>query len=116
MMVTGLNLSLNDAVADDKQSPPTQTKVKKTKDEKAARKAQRAADEKRKADEKTADEYTHYVHLANGDVVRVKEENLPGHFGADQTAPYGHYETGGHVHVVTGIYPRETKQATEEKK
>lgn len=97
-------------LATDQQTVPAGTKVRRTPEEKAARKARREADARQAEEAKKAEDFTHYVHLANGEVHRVTEENLPGHFGADPSAPYGHYITAGHVHVVTGVYPRETKE------
>lgn len=95
---------INDDFPDDVPEKP-----KRTAEEKAARKD--AKERQRVADLKAADnDYTYYVHLANGEVHRVKEKDLPGHFGADPTAPHGHFITGGHVHVVTGVYPREIKE------
>lgn len=49
-----------------------------------------------------------YVHLANGDVKRVKESDFPDSLTVDTL---GHYETNGpngiDVHHVIGVYPVE---------
>lgn len=47
-----------------------------------------------------------YVHLSNGDVVRVAEEDLPGHAGADN--PFGYWQRDGNLYHVIGVYPVET--------
>lgn len=47
----------------------------------------------------------YYVHLANGDVKRAKESDLPAAGGTN--APYGHWQTGGQSHHIIGIYPVE---------
>lgn len=47
-----------------------------------------------------------YVHLANGDVIRVKESDLP--VGSGTNAPLGHWQRGKSVFLVTGIYPVES--------
>jgi hypothetical protein len=49
-----------------------------------------------------------YVHLANGDVVRVKESDVP---GAESLA---HFIKDGHAHTVIGVYPVESKTSTED--
>lgn len=48
-----------------------------------------------------------YVHLANGDVERVSEEDLPEHAGG--TGDNRYWQRDGQVHTVIGIYPVETK-------
>lgn len=47
-----------------------------------------------------------YVHLANGDVIRVKESDLP--VGSGTNAPLGHWQRGKSVFLVTGVYPVES--------
>jgi hypothetical protein len=47
-----------------------------------------------------------YVHLANGQVLRVNDEDLPGASGVQN--PHGHWQTGNKVYEVIGIYPVET--------
>lgn len=51
-----------------------------------------------------------YVHLANGQVLRLKESDLPGYAGSN--AQHGHVTLNGAVHTVIGVYPVET--ATKE--
>jgi len=46
-----------------------------------------------------------YVHLANGDHVRVKESDLPP--GAGTNAPLGFWQRGNSVFHVVGVYPVE---------
>jgi len=46
-----------------------------------------------------------YVHLANGQVLRVNESDLPSHAGSN--AHNGHWQTGNKVYQVIGIYPVE---------
>lgn len=48
-----------------------------------------------------------YVHLANGDVERAHESDLPGAAGTN--ALHGYWEKDGSVHHVIGVYPVETK-------
>lgn len=48
-----------------------------------------------------------YVHLANGDILRVKESDLP--VPAGTNAPNGFWHRNGLVHFVTGIFPAERK-------
>jgi hypothetical protein len=48
-----------------------------------------------------------YVHLANGDVERVAESDLPGNAG--HGAAHGFWEKDNAVHYVTGVYPVETE-------
>lgn len=46
-----------------------------------------------------------YVWLANGDVKRVKESDLPTPAGTN--APYGHWQIGTSVFLIVGVYPVE---------
>lgn len=46
-----------------------------------------------------------YVHLANGEVKRAKESDLPAAGGTN--AHFGHWQQGGKSHYVIGIYPVE---------
>jgi hypothetical protein len=48
-----------------------------------------------------------YVHLANGDVERVAENELPGSAGTN--AQHGHFVKDGHTHTIIGVYPVETE-------
>lgn len=52
------------------------------------------------------EERHYYVHLGNGDVIRVKESDLPQTAGQD--APNGYWTRGGAAHYVIGVYPVET--------
>lgn len=54
-------------------------------------------------DENTESQY--YVHLSNGSVLRVNEEDLPARSGSN--AAMGHWQTGNKVYQVIGIYPVE---------
>lgn len=54
-----------------------------------------------------AAEFTHYVHLSDGTVERVKAEDIPTYVGSN--APHGHFERDGKLYVVTGVYPRESE-------
>jgi hypothetical protein len=47
----------------------------------------------------------YYVHLANGTVLRVDEEDLPARSGSN--AHFGHWQTGNKVYQVIGVYPVE---------
>jgi hypothetical protein len=46
-----------------------------------------------------------YVWLANGEVVRVKESDLPMVGGTN--AVFGHWQVGNKVYLVIGVYPVE---------
>jgi hypothetical protein len=46
-----------------------------------------------------------YVHLANGDVERTRESNLPGAAGTN--AANGYWEKDGKVHYIVGVFPAE---------
>ena len=46
-----------------------------------------------------------YVHLANGDVVRVKEKDLPASAGTNATN--GHWQRDDKVYLIIGVYPVE---------
>lgn len=48
-----------------------------------------------------------YVHLANGEVHRVKQSTVPGSAGTN--APNGYFQHEGHSHFITAVYPVETK-------
>lgn len=48
-----------------------------------------------------------YVHLANGEVVRVKEDDVPTSAGTNATN--GYHTKDGNVFFVTGVYPVESK-------
>lgn len=48
-----------------------------------------------------------YLHLANGDVVRVRAEEVPSNAGAD--APHGYYEHNDAMHLVIDVHPVEVK-------
>jgi len=54
-------------------------------------------------DENAVPQY--YVHLANGTVLRVNEEDLPVRAGSN--AANGHWQTGNKVYQVIGVYPVE---------
>lgn len=54
---------------------------------------------------KPAVEAQFYVWLANGDVKRVKESDLPGVGGTN--AIFGHWQEGNKVFTVVGVYPVE---------
>lgn len=47
----------------------------------------------------------YYVHLANGEVKRVTEVDLPPSGGIE--APYGHWQSDNKVHLIIGVYPVE---------
>lgn len=47
-----------------------------------------------------------YVHLADGSVLRVFNEDLPGSSGAQN--PFGHWQRENKVFEVIGIYPVES--------
>lgn len=47
-----------------------------------------------------------YVHLANGEVRRVKQSDIPRPAGTN--APHGVWQESGKVYVITGVYPVET--------
>jgi hypothetical protein len=47
-----------------------------------------------------------YVWLANGEVLRVDDEDLP--TGGGTGAPHGFWQTGNKVHQVVGVYPVES--------
>ena len=47
-----------------------------------------------------------YVWLADGSVLRVNDEDLPGASGAAN--PHGHWQTGNKVFEIVGIYPTES--------
>jgi hypothetical protein len=51
-----------------------------------------------------------YVWLANGDVLRVENEDLP--LGGHQTL--GHWQRGDKVYQIVGIYPVEEKGLVDE--
>jgi hypothetical protein len=46
-----------------------------------------------------------YVHLSDGTVLRVKDEDLPTASGTN--APYGYWQRGNKVYDVIGVYPVE---------
>lgn len=48
-----------------------------------------------------------YVWLANGDVIRVKESDLPGSAGTN--AAHGHWQKDGNVYLIVAVYPVEDK-------
>jgi len=48
-----------------------------------------------------------YVHLADGQVLRVKKSDTP--IGAGTNAFFGHWQIGNKVFVVTGIFPVEVE-------
>lgn len=48
-----------------------------------------------------------YVHLANGEVKRCEEEDLPQSGGSN--APHGFWVENGKAHYVTGVFPAETE-------
>lgn len=48
-----------------------------------------------------------YVWLANGEVLRAYEEDLPGASGLHN--PHGHWEKDGNVYQVVAVYPVEEK-------
>jgi hypothetical protein len=52
-----------------------------------------------------APEAQFYVHLANGEVKRVKETDLPASGGTN--APYGYWQSGRSVILIIGVYPTE---------
>jgi hypothetical protein len=47
-----------------------------------------------------------YAHLSNGEVVRVRESELPGAAGSN--ALHGYWKQDGKVHHIIGVYPVET--------
>lgn len=47
-----------------------------------------------------------YVWLADGSVLRVNDEDLPGASGAQN--PFGHWQRGNKVYEVVGVYPAES--------
>jgi hypothetical protein len=55
---------------------------------------------------KEVEEPQSYVWLANGQVHRVNDKDLPGASGAQN--PHGHWQTGNKVYEVVGIYPVES--------
>lgn len=73
--------------------------------EKARKAAARSDQEKRHDGANSTEKATHYVHLANGDVERVNEKDLPVASGTNATM--GHYEKNGHSYLVIGVYPVE---------
>lgn len=54
------------------------------------------------------DKPEYYVHLADGSVRRVAEEDLPTTAGTN--AAFGHWVKDGKVYTVIGIYPAEIEQ------
>jgi hypothetical protein len=46
-----------------------------------------------------------YVWLANGEIVKANDEDLPGHAGAGN--PHGFWQKDGKVHTIVGVYPVE---------
>ena len=48
-----------------------------------------------------------YVHLANGEVMRCEEDQLPG--GSGTNAPNGHWVKDGKAFQVIGVYPVENE-------
>lgn len=50
-------------------------------------------------------ERQYYVHLANGEHLRVAESDLPQKAGHD--APNGYWQRGNESHYVVGVYPVE---------
>lgn len=48
-----------------------------------------------------------YVWLANGEVVRAYDEDLPGAAGAAH--PFGFWQKDGSVYQIVGVYPTEDK-------
>jgi hypothetical protein len=46
-----------------------------------------------------------FVWLANGEILRVDEEDVPTASGSN--APFGHWQRGNDVHHVVGVYPAE---------
>lgn len=48
-----------------------------------------------------------YAWLANGDVVRVKQSDLPGTAGTN--ALHGHYEKDGKTYQIVAVYPVESE-------
>lgn len=59
------------------------------------------------APDKPAEEEEFYVHLANGDVERVKRSELPGPAGTN--AVYGYLIKDDAAHHIVGVYPAERK-------
>lgn len=57
--------------------------------------------------EKPEEEEEFYLHLANGEAVRVKASQVPGRAGTN--ALNGHFVKDGYAHYVTGVYPVEGK-------
>lgn len=48
-----------------------------------------------------------YVWLANGDVVRAFDEDLPGSAGGQN--PHGHWQVGNKVYNIVAVHPVETE-------
>jgi hypothetical protein len=48
-----------------------------------------------------------YVWLANGEVVRAYNEDLPG--SAGNAHPFGFWQKDGNVYQIVGVYPTEDK-------
>lgn len=46
-----------------------------------------------------------YVHLANGQVLLVDDEDLPGSAGHQNQ--HGYWQQGNKVHTIVGVYPKE---------
>lgn len=63
-------------------------------------------DEVKPAEEENANPQF-YVHLANGEVLRCEEDQLP--VGGGTNAPNGHWVKDGKSFVVVGVYPAENE-------
>lgn len=59
-----------------------------------------------KTETKPVEDPHFYVWLANGEVIRVKESDLPTPAGTNAT--YGHWQVGDKVYVIVNIVPVET--------
>lgn len=73
----------------------------------APTKASKSEAPKRTVEEETIPQS--YVWLANGEVLRANDEDLPGHAG--NAHPHGFWQKNGQVYTIVGIYPVEEKAA-----
>lgn len=92
-------------------SEPEKAPAETPENEKVSTGRQTAPTETSKPDVKTVEEDEDsrpqsYVWLANGDVRRCFNEDLPQHGGGGE---FGHWNEGDSVHQIVGIYPVEEK-------
>lgn len=93
-------------VQNDNKTPSDETGEKAQKTVTTGRGAAPTTTSKSEAKSRVQDEETipqSYVWLANGEVLLVNDEDLPGASGAHN--PHGHWEKDGTVYQVVAVYP-----------